>query len=89
MKTKIGKLIQRINDTQASEINCSECLDQIAKFVDLEILKQDAGNLMPPVKQHLNQCTVCHEEYVVLHELAVMEAEDQLPDDDGLIQRLK
>jgi hypothetical protein len=44
---------------------------------------------MPQVKQHLDQCEVCSEEYHVLRELARMEREDGLPSSDDLKDQLK
>ena len=66
--------IKRIQETQEEEIDCSQCFELVSPLVDREI----AGKSLEPelllVKQHVNQCKVCREEYELLRELARLEA---------------
>ncbi|MEM5774572.1 MAG: hypothetical protein AAGU05_06180 [Anaerolineaceae bacterium] len=89
MTNKISRLLKRVNNTVENEINCSVCLEQISRYVDLELATGQAGQRMPQVAQHLGQCGVCHEEYQMLHELAVLESQGGLPSNDVLKNRLK
>jgi len=89
MKTNFSKLVKHVHDTQSEEISCSECLDLVSRYVDIELSSGDAITQLPSVKQHLDQCLVCSEEYQLLHQLAVMEVEDRLPGAEELRRQLK
>ena len=73
-QSKFEWTIRRIYETRDDEISCSECFDYLSTYVDLETLTADAAKQMPHVKQHLNQCRVCREEYETLLDLARQEA---------------
>ena len=64
----------QIHQTEAEEISCSECFDLISQYVDLEVAGEDVQEKLPKVRQHLDQCRVCHEEYELLRDLAQFEA---------------
>lgn len=55
-----------VQTTQEVEINCTECEDQIEKFIDMELSGKSPEEAMPLVKEHLNRCSECREEYEVL-----------------------
>lgn len=89
MASKFSRWVRRMGDTRDDEIDCSECLDQISAYVQIEI---DAGapeQLMPKVRHHLDQCGICREEYLVLRSLARAESEGSLPTSAELIEKLK
>ncbi len=88
MPTKFNRFVNRIRNTQDVEISCSECLDQVSNYVDLELTGKNAVGQLPQVKQHLDQCSVCSEEYQLLHNLARLEAEDHLPSIESLSKKL-
>jgi predicted anti-sigma-YlaC factor YlaD len=75
MYSRLRDLIRKIAQTQDEEISCSECLDLVSRYVDLELAGENAGQEMPQVKLHLDQCQVCQEEYELLRELARMYAQ--------------
>ena len=81
--------MKQVRETEDEEIDCSDCLDQIAEYVDLELTAGDASRVLPQVHHHLDQCQVCREEYHVLRELAQLEAVGDMPTDDELIEQLK
>lgn len=89
MGNKFARWIAQVRNTQEVEIDCSACLDQISQYVDLELATGQAAVRMPQVKQHLDQCKVCHEEYHVLSELARLEQEGNLPSNDELATQLR
>jgi hypothetical protein len=89
MEGKLSRWLKQVRDTQDEEIDCSACLDQISRYIDVELASGDAARALPQVGQHLGQCTVCREEYQLLRDLARLEANDRLPALEELIERLK
>lgn len=55
-------LLQSALETEEHEINCEECFDVLDMYADLIIEGTDPADLMPTVKQHLNQCNCCANE---------------------------
>lgn len=74
--------------TQDEEISCSECFDGVSQYVDLELAGADPAAEMPEVKQHLDQCPACHEEYETLRDLARLENEGGPPSSNELQDRI-
>ncbi len=89
MSNRFSHWVKQIRNTQAVEIDCSACLDQISQYVDIELATGQAAPRMPQVKQHLDQCEVCREEYLVLRELARLEQDGGLPSNDDLKDQLR
>ena len=67
--------LRNISETQHEEISCTECFDLVSRFVELEMAGGDVGTELPEVKQHLNQCRACRDEYEMLLDLARLENE--------------
>ena len=88
-ESKFSRLIRRVRNTQKDEIDCSACLDQVSTYVDQELSGSDMEDRLPLVKQHLEQCTVCFEEYQLLLDLARMEQNGEPPPIDRLVDQLK
>lgn len=80
--------LKNIYETQGEEISCTECFDLVSRFVDLEISGQNAAAHLPQVKQHLDQCPACREEYETLRDLRRLEEEGGLPSSDDLLDLL-
>jgi hypothetical protein len=76
--------LRNIYETQEEEISCTECFDLVSGFVELEISGQDAVAAMPKLKQHLNQCKACRDEYECLHDLRLLEEKGERPSLDDL-----
>ena len=76
--------LRQIYDTKDEEILCSECLDRVSHFVDMELSGADARAEQPQVGQHLEQCSACREEYETLRDLARLEDEGGVPSQDDL-----
>ena len=83
-KDRFERWLKKIHQTQDEEISCSECFDLVSHFVEVELSGEDAASKMPQLKQHLDQCPACHEEYETLRDLARLEKDDQLPSLDDL-----
>ena len=81
---RFTKWLKNIYETQEEEISCSECFDLISRFVELEITGQDPAAKLPRVKQHLNQCRACRDEYETLRDLRLLEDKGEMPSLDDL-----
>ncbi len=78
-KNRFERWLQNIHDTQDKEISCSECFDIVSHFVEVELSGEDAAAKMPRVKQHLDQCPACRDEYEALRELQRLDNNNELP----------
>ena len=74
----LDDLICLLLKTKDEEILCSECLVLVSRYVDLELAGEDAMSMLPQLKQHLDQCTACREDYEMLYELAQPQEEGKL-----------
>ena len=83
-RNRFERWLQNIYHTQDEEISCSECFALVSHFVDVEVSGEDAAARMPQLKQHLDQCAACREEYETLRDLARLENENELPSADDL-----
>ena len=78
------RFLRHIWLTEDEEISCTECFDLVPQYVDLELAGQAPATTLLRLKQHLDQCGVCREEYQTLRDLARLEAEGRLPSTDEL-----
>ncbi len=68
--SELKRLVRDVLGTRSNEIDCDECLHQLDEFVELTLSGQSAADAMPLVRQHLEQCDCCREEFEAL--LAVL-----------------
>ena len=71
--------LRNISETQDEEISCTECFDLVSRFVELELSGGNVATELPQVKQHLDQCRACRDEYELLRDLAGLEGAAQAP----------
>jgi predicted anti-sigma-YlaC factor YlaD len=83
-RDRFEKWLRNIYETQDEEISCTECFDRVSRFVELEVSGQDAAANLPEVKQHLDQCSACRDEYETLRDLRRLEEEGGIPFSDDL-----
>ena len=76
--------LKNIHETREEEISCTECFDLVSRFVELEVAGQDAAARMPELKQHLDQCRACRDEYESLRDLRLLEEKGEFPSLDDL-----
>ena len=76
-------MLERILKTEDEELDCSECSDSVSMYVEGLLGGEPQTEEMRRVKQHLEQCRVCNEEFETLYELARLErdAEAHSPGD--------
>ena len=48
------------------EISCDEIYSKLDEYVEREVNKKDAANLMPLIREHLDICSECCDEYEAL-----------------------
>ena len=76
--------LKTIYETREEEISCTECFDLVSRFVELEVAGQNAAARMPELKQHLDQCRACRDEYESLRDLRLLEEKGEFPSLDDL-----
>lgn len=55
------------------EIGCDACFELLDEYVDVELAGSDADARIPGMRDHLEGCPACREEYESLRELATGE----------------
>jgi len=81
---RVENWLHNVYHTQEEEISCTECFDSVAHYVEVELSGEDPAAEMPWVKQHLDQCPACRQEYETLRELGRFEDEGGLPSSNDL-----
>ena len=64
-----------LEQVREEELSCKEIYLKLDEYVELEIKKEDAAHVMPLIREHLDLCSECCEEYETL--LTVMEKLNQ------------
>ena len=55
-----------LEDVREEEISCDEIYLKLDEYVEREVSKKDAAQLMPLIREHLDVCPECCEEYEAL-----------------------
>lgn len=61
-------MIRAIKNTRSDEIGCDECFEKLDSFIELELKGKSPEKALPLVKDHLDRCGECKDEYEVLLE---------------------
>lgn len=64
----VKRMARGIATTHPDEIGCTECFEQMDRFVDLTLEGKNAAEALPLVQEHLYRCKNCREEYEALLE---------------------
>jgi uncharacterized protein YdiU (UPF0061 family) len=48
------------------ELGCEQVFDALDQYAEIEVRKEDAARLMPLVRDHLDTCSHCCDEYEAL-----------------------
>jgi hypothetical protein len=62
----LQKMVRSVLKTKPDEIDCDECFTRVDAFVELELQGKNADEAMPLVKDHLERCQGCREEFEAL-----------------------
>lgn len=71
----IQGFLRVLEQVREEELSCKEINLKLDEYVELEIKKEDAAHIMPLIREHLDLCPECCEEYETL--LEVVEKADQ------------
>jgi hypothetical protein len=55
-----------LESVREEEISCDEIYSKLDEYVEREVSKKDAAQLMPLIREHLDVCPECCEEYEAL-----------------------
>jgi hypothetical protein len=73
MQTDKSEMMQNVltmlSNTQDVELTCDEVFAVLDQFAELAARGEDISKLMPLVKQHLDMCADCRDEYKVLESI--------------------
>ena len=58
--------ILRVLDTAGEEITCDDLFARLDEYVEREVDTKDAAQIMPVIREHLDLCPECCEEYEAL-----------------------
>ena|SRR5215203_582179 len=59
------------------EINCDELYTKLDEYVDRQVDKKDAARIMPFMREHLDTCPECCEEYEALLHVIELNADNK------------
>lgn len=59
-------ILRVLENIPVEEISCGEFYAKLDEYVEREVNKKDAAVLMPVVREHMDTCSECCEEYEAL-----------------------
>jgi len=69
--------LQVLENVQEEGCSCDEVFNRIDEYVEREVDGRDAENIMPLVREHLDLCPDCCEEYEALLDILEKTSKDQ------------
>ena len=65
------KFLQVLETARVEELSCDDTYARLDEFVETQVRSKDADKIMPLIREHLDTCPDCCEEYETL--LTVLE----------------
>ena len=62
----IRNMMHSVRTTRDQELTCGHCYDELDLFIEMKLSGKNAVEAMPLVKEHLDRCAACREEYEFL-----------------------
>lgn len=62
----LKKMISKVSHTHEGEIGCDDCFEELHKFAEMELEGKSPEKAMPLIKEHLDNCGECRQEYQAL-----------------------
>jgi bacterioferritin-associated ferredoxin len=62
----LKKLFKAVAYTHDDELGCGDCCDEIEEFIELKLAGKSPEDAYPLVREHLDKCGDCREEYEAL-----------------------
>jgi len=66
-------ILRRLLGPPGHELDCEQCFEQLDRYVELELVGDDADAVHPGMRSHLEGCSACDEEHLSLR--ALLEAD--------------
>ena len=66
-----------LESVREEECSCDEIYTKIDQYVEREVDKKDAAELMPLIREHLDLCPECCEEYEALMDVLEKPSKEQ------------
>jgi hypothetical protein len=63
---RLKALVRAIMTTRPDEIGCDACMEQTDRFVEMTLAGKNARQAVPLVRDHLERCPDCREEFEAL-----------------------
>ncbi len=60
------KFLQVLEKARAEELSCNDTFARLDEFVETQVQSKDADKIMPLIREHLDMCSDCCEEYEAL-----------------------
>lgn len=60
------KVLKILEQARADEITCDDMFAQLDEFVEHKFHGRDVDKIAPLLREHLDICSECHEEYATL-----------------------
>jgi hypothetical protein len=73
----VAGFLRVLESVREEEVPCDEVYAKIDEYVEREVDKKDAAQLMPLVREHLDLCQECCEEYEALLDILEKTTKDQ------------
>lgn len=61
-------LLSFVASAESDELDCERCFDQMAEFVEKELMGVEIPEAFRKVQRHMNQCACCNDEHNALLE---------------------
>jgi hypothetical protein len=72
----VDDFLRVLEKIRAEDVTCEEVFAQLDEFVEKEVDGKDASRLMPLLREHLDICSDCCDEYEALLEVIEKSAEN-------------
>lgn len=59
-------ILRVLDEVPVEEISCADLYTKLDEYVEREVDQRDAAYLMPVIREHLDMCPECCEEYEAL-----------------------
>jgi hypothetical protein len=71
------KFLRVLESVREEDASCDEVYAKIDQYVEEEVDQKDAAQLMPLVREHLDLCSECCEEYEALLDILEKTSKDE------------
>lgn len=73
----VAGFLRVLESVREEEVPCDQVYAKIDEYVEREVDKKDAAKLMPLVREHLDLCPECCEEYEALLDILEKTSKEQ------------